>query len=171
MEEEQLPTPEQTIKELQEKTLQLEKEKEEYLSGWKRAKSDLLTFQKEIDEKMKNFAQMAHAGLIYDLLTILDSFDLAIGSLTSENKETSLGKGYYLIQTQLSDALKKYGLNLIGTEKKKFDPNVHEAIDTKKCERPDCDGQDDGFIVEVLSKGYLLHNQLIRAAKVKVITH
>lgn len=171
MSEEELPTEDQTIKELEERIKQLEKEKEEYLSGWKRAKSEMLKFQKETEEKMKNFMLVANANLISDLLPILDSFDLALNSLTDEDKKKPLGRGYYLIQTQILNILSRYGLTVVEAEGKKFDPNFHEIIDTKKCDKKDCNKEDEGLIIEVLSKGYMLHNQLIRPAKVRVITH
>mgnify|MGYP001561184581 CR=1 FL=1 len=179
--EEKLPTQEETIKEfdkeINEKLKILEKEKEEYLSGWKRAKADLLNYQKETEAKMQNFAMFANATLVFDLLAIIDSFDLAIGALTEKDKETSLGRGYYLVQTQLLDLLRKYGLEKIevgGKDNKSlavFNPNFHEAVSTKVCDKKDCDKIDDGAIFEVLSKGYMLNGKLLRPAKVRVMIH
>jgi molecular chaperone GrpE len=170
--EEQLPAQEETVKEFDEKIKQLEKEKEEYLAGWKRAKADLLNYQKETEAKMQNFAMLANSTLVFDLLSIIDSFDLAIAALTERDRETSLGKGYYLVQTQLIDLLRKYGLEMIKVELPAlFNPNFHEAISTKICEKQNCDKRDEALIIEVLSKGYLLHNKLLRPSKVRVITH
>lgn len=169
--EEKLPTQKETIAEFEEKIKKLEKEKEDYLSGWKRAKADLLNFQKETDEKLKNIVLFANSNFAFDLLVILDSFDLALNSLTEKDKETSVGNGYYMIQTQLLDILRKYGIEIIETKGRAFNPNFHEAIDTKICDKKDCDKTDEGAILEVLSKGYLLHGKLLRPTKVRVITH
>jgi molecular chaperone GrpE len=170
-EEEKLPSEPETIKELQEIISKLEKEKEEYLAGWKRAKADFLNYQKEMEEKIKNIVNFANANLILDLTTVLDSLDLAINSLTEEDKEKNIGKGYFLIQTQILEILRKYNLEIIDPQNEKFNPVFHEALTTKKCEKENCDGSDDNLIIEVYSKGYLLNGKLLRPARVKVINH
>lgn len=170
--EEQLPTLNETAHELQAQVEQLERERGEYLAGWKRAKSDLLVFQQGNEERLREFAMFAHAGMATDLLSIIDSFDLALHALNPADKETPLGKGYYLIQTQLTDLLRKYGVEQIEVAAgKRFDPAFHEAIDAKRCTTTNCDGNDDQQVVEVLSRGYRLHGKLLRPAKVRVITH
>ena len=170
--EEQLPTLEETAHELQARVEQLERERGEYLAGWKRAKSDLLVFQQGNEERLREFAMFAQAGMATDLLSIIDSFDLALHALSPADKETSLGKGYYLIQTQLTDLLRKYGVEQIEvTAGQRFEPALHEAIDVKRCTTAGCDGSDDQQVVEVLSRGYRLHGKLLRPAKVRVITH
>lgn len=171
MEEEKLPSELETIKELQETIAKLEKEKEEYLNGWKRAKADFLNYQKEMEEKIKKMVDFANANLILDLLSVLDSFDLAINSLNDEDKEKNIGKGYLLIQSQILEILRKYNLEIIEPKEEKFNPLFHEALATKKCEKQNCDGSDDNLIIEVYSKGYLLNGKLLRPAKVKVIIH
>ncbi|MCS7183986.1 MAG: nucleotide exchange factor GrpE [Patescibacteria group bacterium] len=169
--EEKLPSEPETIKELEELIAKLEKEKEEYLSGWKRAKVDLLNYQKEMEEKIKNIINFANANIVLDLTAVLDSLDLAVNSLSDEDREKNLGKGYILIQNQILDILKKYGLEVIDPQKEKFNPNFHEAIATKKCEKENCQEDDDNLIIEVYSRGYLLNGKLLRPAKVKVIVH
>ena len=170
-EEEKLPSEPETIKELQEIIAKLEKEKEEYLNGWKRAKADFLNYQKEMEEKINNIINFANANLILDLTTVLDSLDLAINSLSDEDKDKNIGKGYFLIQAQLLEILKKYNLEVLDPKNEKFNPNFHEAVSTKKCENQNCNGGDDDLIIEVYSKGYLLNSKLLRPAKVKVIIH
>lgn len=170
-ENEQLPSEPEIIKELQELVAKLEKEKEEYLSGWKRAKADFLNYQKEMEEKINNIINFANANLILDLLSVLDSLDLAINSLNEEDKERNIGKGYFLIQAQILDILKKYNLEIIEPKNERFNPVFHEALSIKKCEKENCNGDDDGLIIEVYSKGYLLNGKLLRPARVKVISH
>ncbi|GIW66862.1 MAG: hypothetical protein KatS3mg095_0760 [Candidatus Parcubacteria bacterium] len=170
-EEEKLPSEPETIKELQELIAKLEKEKEEYLSGWKRAKADFLNYQKETEEKLKSIINFANANLILDLTSVLDSLDLAINSLTDEEREKNLGRGYILIQNQILEILKKYGLEIIDPKNEKFNPAFHEALATKKCEHEKCDESDDNLIIEVYSKGYLINGKLLRPAKVRVIIH
>jgi molecular chaperone GrpE len=171
MEEEKLPSELETIKELQQTIEKLEKEKEEYLSGWKRAKADFLNYKKEMEEKMNQIILFANNNLILDITNVLDSLDMAINSLSDEDKEKNIGKGYYLIQNQLLEILKRYGLEVIDPLNEKFDPSFHEAISTKECSIENCDKSDDGTIIQVFSRGYLLNKRLLRPAKVRVIVH
>jgi len=83
----------------------------------------------------------------------------------------SINKGFYLVYSQLKDVLEKFGLEEIYPLNQKFDPSFHEALSSKKCETLNCQGSDEGLIVEVLSKGYLLKGRLLRPARVKIITH
>jgi molecular chaperone GrpE len=165
MNEEKLPTEPETIEELMKKIENLEKEKNEYFESLKRAKSDVLRMQREFEEKFQTIQEIANSELIYHLLSVLDSFDLAF------QKNEKVDQGFYLIYSQLKDILEKYGLEEINLENKKFDPNFHEALGTKKCEKENCSGDDEGLIVEVLSKGYLYKGRLLRPARVKIITH
>ncbi len=163
--EEQLPKQEETIEELLKKIENLEKEKEQYLENLKRAKSDVLRIQSEFEKKAEEIQEMANSQLIYYLLNVLDSFELAL------KNEEEVDKGFYLVYSQLKDILEKFGLMEIYPLNQKFDPNFHEAIATKKCEKENCDQSDEDVIVEVLSKGYLYKGRLLRPARVKVINH
>ncbi len=171
MNEEKLPTEKEIIEELNKRIETLEKEKEDYLESLKRAKSDVLRIQREYEEKFAEIQELANSQLIYYLLQVLDSFELALGKLENIENVDDVKKGLYLIYSQLKDILSKFGLEEIVALNKKFDPNLHEVIAVKKCEKENCNGEDDGLIVEVLSKGYLLKGRLLRPARVKVINH
>lgn len=153
------------------------KRAEEYLDGWKRAKADLINYKKEEAKRFEALAKFANERIIRDLLTVLDSFDLAILAFESQiysEKEDKLTeaeksklisnlKGVYLIRAQLEDVLKNYGLERLSVSLgQKFDPLVHEAVATVESDQP------SGTIVEEVEKGYLLHGKLIRPARVKV---
>jgi molecular chaperone GrpE len=165
IEEEQLPSESETIKELLNKIEILEKEKNEYLESLKRAKSDVLKIQKEFEEKSNEIKELANFELIYHLINVLDSFDLAF------KKNDKIDQGFYLIYSQLKDILEKFGLEEIISDNMKFNPHFHEVLTSKKCEKENCQGEDEGLIIETLSKGYLYKNKLLRPARVKIITH
>lgn len=168
---EKFPQESETIKELYEALKKLEEEKENYLEGWKRAKADLLNYKKQVEERVQEFIKYANENLMLDLIPVIDSLDIAISNLSDDVKESSLGKGYILIQSQIMNILKKHGLEIIDPEKQKFDPIFHEAVGVKKCEKENCDKSDENLVIEVLAKGYTLNQKLIRPAKVIVITH
>ena len=125
-----------------------------------------MRIQKEYEEKFQKIQDVANFELIYHLISVLDSFDLALKEETNDKNN----KGFYLIYSQLKDILEKFGLIEI-SQMQRFDPTIHEAISMKKCEKESCDKSDEGLIIEVFSKGYFLKGQLLRPARVKIITH
>ncbi len=131
---------------------------DEYLNGWKRAKADLINFQKEEAKRMEEAMQFGNKSLIKELIVVLDSFDLAIGSMGDK-----VEKGVYMIRAQLEDAMKKYGLERMVVEVgKPIDHRLHEAILAVESEEP------VDTIIEEVEHGYLLYGQVIRPARVKV---
>ena len=63
----------------------------------------------------------------------------------------------------LRETLKRLGIEAVDPKGEKFDPNRHEALSTMPVE-----GTESGVVVEVMQKGYLLGEQLIRPARVVV---
>src|SRR3989338_3219172 len=140
--------------------LKCQKERDEYLDGWKRAKADLINYKKDEAKRFETIIKFSQEAIVRDLINILDSFDLAILALEREDKAE---KGIYLIKSQLEDNLKKYGLEkVIVSVNQPFDPNLQEAIVAIESDKP------SGTIVEEIEKGYLLNGKLIRPARVKV---
>lgn len=165
--EHQLPSTEETIKELLEKIKKLEEEKNQYYESLRKAKNDVLRIKAEYEQKEEELKNLANADLIYRLIGVLDSFELAFEKVPAEKIE----RGFYLIYCQLKDILEKNGLEEITPLNQKFDPQYCEAVAKKKCEKEKCDLSDEDIIVEVLSKGYFLKGRLLRPVRVKVIYH
>ncbi|OGY58396.1 MAG: nucleotide exchange factor GrpE [Candidatus Colwellbacteria bacterium RIFCSPLOWO2_12_FULL_44_13] len=138
--------------------VRLEKEKQEYLDGWKRAKADLINYRKDELKRFEEIARFGTEDVMLDLTLILDSFDLAMRSGTAESNE-----GVRMIKTQLMDILKRRGLERIPIKKgDEFNPTLHEAVaESEEDEAP-------GKITEELSAGYMLNGRVIRPARVKV---
>lgn len=145
---------------IQKKIEALEKEREEYLNGWKRAKADLINFRKDEEKRFEDLAKWSIKDIVSDLIPVLDNFELAITVLEKDNKTD---KGIYMIRSQMEDVLKKRGLEKISTEKgKPFDPNFHEAVGEIDSE------YDSGTIAKELEKGYALSGKVIRPARVMI---
>jgi molecular chaperone GrpE len=134
---------------------------EEYLNGWKRAQADFINYKKEEGKRFEDFAKFAGAGIIRDLLSIFDSFDLALASLDEKNPAH---KGVSIIKSQFEHALKRHGLEplAISPGKDKFDPAIHEAVMQGESDLP------PDSVLEVIEGGYTLGGKVIRPAKVKV---
>lgn len=138
----------------------IKKERDEYLDGWQRARAELINYKKDEAKRFEIFRNFANEMIIRDLITILDSFDLAIAALEKEGKAE---KGMYLIKSQIEDALKNYGLEkLIVSVGQVFDPALHEAVATIESDKL------SNTIIEEVERGYTLRGKLIRPARVKV---
>ena len=131
---------------------------EEYLDGWKRAKADFLNYQKEEIKRLEQISQFANEDMVKELLTVLDSFDLALANVKKEEVE-----GIELIKSQLEKVLEKNGLQrLTDTVGQEFDPVFHEAIALVDSD------QESSIVIEEVEAGYLLADKVIRPARVKV---
>ncbi|MEK7607655.1 MAG: nucleotide exchange factor GrpE [Patescibacteria group bacterium] len=157
------------IKVLQ-KTLQTELEKvteerDEYLAGWQRAKADFANTKKRMEETMKEYRVMANEGLIEELLSVLQSFEIAFANREAwEKADKNWRSGVEHIYSQLRSILEQNGLKEISPFGQKFDPLVHEAV---KFETTD-NTEKIGIVLNVLEKGYMLGNKLVKPAKVVV---
>ena len=139
----------------------IKKEREEYLDGWKRAKAELINYKNDELKRVSEIIRFAGEDIARDMVEILDSFDLCIASLSTDNQ--SLAKGVYMIRTQLEDLLKKRGMErIIVSVGHQFDPGLHEAISTIQSDKP------PGIVIEEIEKGYTWNGKLLRPARVVV---
>ena len=143
-----------------EKFMEAEKQRDEYLAGWQRAKADFMNYKKEEMEHLEEVSRYGSAEFMKELIAVLDNFDLALRTL---EKEGPVEKGIYLIRTQIEDILKKRGLEKIDIkEGDVFDPAVAEALAEVEAEKS------PGTVVEIIEPGYRLYEKVLRPARVIV---
>ena len=134
------------------------------MAGWQRAKADLINYKKEEAERNKAWTVYLTAIFSKKLIDILDNLDRAEKEVPEDQKEDAVVKGFLQIGNQMREFLKNEGIKELGVKAgDTYDTNFHEVVAEVETE-----GKNPGEIVEVLSKGYLLQDQLLRAAKVKV---
>jgi len=144
----------------EEKFAACEKQRDEYLAGWQRAKADFINYKKDEIKRLEEVARYGTEDLMEELITVLDNFDLG---LTALEKAGPVEKGIYMIRSQIEDILKKRGLSRIPIKiGDQFDPAVAEVIAEIEAD------QSPGTIVEEIEAGYLLHDKIIRPVRVKV---
>src|SRR3989344_2592711 len=104
----------------------LEVARDEYLNGWKRAKADFINYKKEEGKRLEEAIVYGTTDLIKDLLSVLDSFDLAQNSL----RDDPVGqKGVMMIRSQLEAVLKKRGVERIPVKSgDALDLRLHEPM-------------------------------------------
>ena len=115
--------------------------------------------QKETDMEKKYRFQSA----ALEFLPILDSMNLALTQVPESEEAKGFAKGFEMIRTQLESALLNEGVKEIDAQDKPFDHNTMQALMQEKV-----DGVDSGIVVEVLQKGYMLKDRILRPALVKV---
>jgi len=151
------------IEEIKKKLEEFQKLKDEYLTGWRRARADLLNYKKEEMERIGEFLKYADVGLILKILPILDNFELAEKKTSEDLKNNNSIKGILQIKNQFQDFLKNQGVEEINCLGQKFDPNFQEIV-----EEVEIKDKESGIITEEIQKGYKINGRLLRPAKVKV---
>lgn len=114
-------------------------------------------YKKRVAKESESTRSMGKAEAIAKMLPTLDEFELAMESM--KNDENS--KGVALIFSNFMDALRSLGLKDIDSDGK-FDPYRHEIMLAKESEKP------EGTIIEVIRKGYMLNDIMLRPASVIV---
>ena len=140
-----------------------QRQKEEYLAGWQRARADLLNYKKEEMARIGEILKYADVGLILKILPILDNFEISENKIPENLKNDENVKGLLQIKTQIHDFLKNQGLEEIKSLGEKFDPNLHEIVE----EIEDKD-KEPGIVIEEIQKGYRINGRLLRPARVKI---
>lgn len=128
-------------------------------------KAETINYRKRKDEEVGKMLKYCNEDLVEEILPTLDNFERAI-ALDDADLTDELSKflsGFKMIYCHLVNALEKYGVKAIDGFNKPFDPTYHNAVMTEKVE-----GVKPGMVVEVLQKGYLLKDKVIRTAMVKV---
>jgi len=148
------------IEDLKKKLEECERQRDEYLAGWQRARADFSNYRKDEALRFEEMARFASENLIKDLIPVLDSFDLGIATL---EKSGNVDKGIYMIRAKLEDVLRERGLERVKVEiGKPLNPEIAEAIIEVESEG------ESGIILEEIEPGYKLNGKVIRPARVKV---
>lgn len=126
-----------------------------------RLQADFANFRKRTEKEKTDIINYALEEFICKLLPVVDNFQIAME--VEEKGEGSFYKGIELINKQLKDSLESNGVNEIASLGEEFDPNIHHAVFMEESEE-----YDSGKVVEVLQKGYMLKDKVIRPAMVKV---
>jgi molecular chaperone GrpE len=142
---------------------QLIKEAAEYKDKYVRLYAEFDNARKRMERDQQEFVKYANEELIVRFLNILDDLERIVQAAQIEHdKDEAFIKGIEMVMAHIYDMLKKNGVVPIEVKNKTFDPHYHEILMQEETER------DDGVILEEFQKGYLLHDKVIRTAKVKI---
>lgn len=145
--------------ELEQRLKQAQIDAQEHHDAWLRARAETDNIRKRSQTEVSNAHKYAVENFVSELLPVKDSLEAA---LASESSADSMRSGVELTLKQLKSALEKFNVKEIDPAGDKFDPNRHQAISTAEGDA------EPNTVVQVLQKGYLLHERVIRPALVIV---
>ena len=149
---------------LKEQIQKLEAEKAEMKDQFLRKAADFDNFRKRLLRDKEDAVSFANTSLLTDLIDVLDDFERAEEAAKKSKDFDTLANGVDLIEKRLATLLeKKWGLTKYVPLNEAFDPEKHEAL--MMTESPDVK---EATVAEVFQNGYILHDRVIRHAKVKV---
>lgn len=125
-----------------------------------RTAAEFDNFKKRTERERASIVEYAKAGIIKQLLPILDNIDRAA---TADHGSADYIKGIEMIVKQFESVTSNLGVEEIGKIGDTFDPNFHEAV-----MHIEDDALGENVIADILQKGYKFGDTVIRAAMVKV---
>ncbi|HSH36568.1 nucleotide exchange factor GrpE [Schnuerera sp.] len=137
-----------------------EKEFKELTNRYLRLQADFINYKNRVEKDKEKIYTYAAEEIMTELLPILDNFDRALDN--AEEKD-SFFEGVKMIYDQILKVLTDNGLKEIDCIGENFDPNFHHAVFMEEVE-----DKEEGTVLEVLQKGYLLNDKVIRPSMVKV---
>ena len=128
-----------------------------------RTAADLENYRKRMSREKTEAIKFGNQRLIEDLLPVIDNFNMGMMAAEAESG-SMIYMGMKMVQAQMEGFLSGQGVTeaetVIGSD---FNPNIHDAMSQEES-----DEHEDGKIIRVMRKGYLLGDRLIRPANVVV---
>ena len=132
-----------------------------------RVLAEMENLRKRFDREKIDSIKYGSVNFARDILSPGDNLERALSAINEEGERPqsikNLIEGLMMVKKELSSALEKNGVKKIDTLKKKFDPNLHQAM--MEIENNDID---EGIVVQEIQTGYMMHDRLLRPAMVGV---
>lgn len=128
-----------------------------------RAQAELENFRKRSRREYEEAQRYREIDLLRDLLPVLDNVLRAVDAADKTTDVESLRAGFRMTAQQIEKLLESHGCATIATDGTPFDPTVHDAILQQSVP-----GTAPGTIVATASRGYRLHDRVVRPAQVIV---
>jgi molecular chaperone GrpE len=142
---------------------QLQSDLAEVRNRMLRAQAELENYRKRVRREQEDERRYASAGLLRDLLPVVDNISRAIEAAEKSPDPASLLEGFKMVQQQLAGVLSQHHCRPIEALGQPFDPNRHAAITVQpSAEHP------ANTVVHVVQAGYELHDRVLRPSQVIV---
>ena len=141
-------------------------EHDSYYDKYVRAHAEFENAKRRIEKEKGDFLKYANESFVIDLLPIVDSLEISEKHIKEAKDFKAVQEGVDMIHLQIQKFLKDMGLERIKSVGEKFNPNLHEAMETV-----DLKDKEEGLIIEELKPGYTFNGKLLRPASVKIVKH
>jgi molecular chaperone GrpE len=162
---EETPNEEEIVEDIKEEISEidlLKKEVDKLKNDYARAYADTENLKKRLNAEAEQTRKYRIQSFAMEILPTIDNLERALNSEVPEDAK-AFYDGIKIIYDQLINALKNEGVKEIEALDKPFDASYHQALMTEKKE-----DKEAGIVIEVLQKGYMLKDRILRPAMVKV---
>jgi molecular chaperone GrpE len=136
----------------------------ELTDALQRERADVINVRRRHDEQLASLRNVVKANVVRDLLPVIDNFERALKHIPADLKDNDYVKGVQGVVKQFEKTLEGIGVTRIKTVGEPFNPELHEAVSMEE-------GEGSAEIVsEELQAGYILGEEVIRHAMVRVTT-
>lgn len=142
----------------------LQKKYDELNDRYLRLMAEFDNYRKRTLKEKMDLTKYAEEDVIKGILPVVDNMERAIKSLESAQDINAVKEGIDLIYKKFKEFLEKRGIKEIEALNKELDTDLHEAVTKFAAPSEDLKGK----IIDVIEKGYYLHDKVIRYAKVVV---
>lgn len=129
-----------------------------------RLQAEFDNFRKRTLKEKMELLKSASESVLINILPVIDDFDRAVQTIESSEKDDPVVDGVNLIYNKFQEFLKQNGVKEIEAKEKEFDTDQHEAVTKIPAPSEELKGKN----VDVIQKGYLLNDKVIRFAKVVI---
>jgi molecular chaperone GrpE len=137
--------------------------RDEWEDKYLRAAADYANAKRRAEMRADNLIWEARERVLSSVLAVLDDFERAFAALPEGEQQSTWSEGFDLIYRKLRGVLEREGISEIQAEGQHFDPALHQAVISEQA-----DGVEPGTVLQVLQKGYLLGDRVLRPSMVKV---
>ena len=139
----------------------LEQQIADLTDALQRERADVSNIRRRHDEQLASLRSSVKAGVVRELLPVIDNFERALKHVPADLTEHEYIKGVQGVVKQFEKTLGAIGVEKIKTTGEPFDPNFHEAVSSEE-------GDGEEIVSEELQSGYKLGDDVIRHAMVRV---
>lgn len=149
---------------LESKLEEAESKSREWQDKYIRLSAEFDNYRKRTLKEKADLIKLANEDLLIKILSVVDDFERGMDNIDKSEDVDALRTGVHLIYGKFTDFIKQNGVKEIEAKNQTFDFDYHEAI--TKIPSPSDDLK--GKVVDVIEKGYILNDKVIRYAKVVV---
>ena len=128
-----------------------------------RSRAELENFKKRHETEIEKALKFGVETLLVELVSVIDNLERAISSFSKDSNQEDI-EGIDLTLKSFESTLEKFNMRPINPLNENFNPEQHEAVGAVKQK-----GSEENSVIEVLQRGWQLHNRTVRPARVIVV--